>query len=320
MLIAMIKLYNTCSTTNIIDIGEYTQAVGTQKWLFWAFIFSFAIKIPMWPVHTWLPDAHVEAPTEGSVLLAGVILKMGAYGLLRLVLPILPQACEQFAPIIIGLSLIGIIYTSIVALAQTDIKKLIAYSSIAHMGFVTLGIFTFLPQGLTGGIMQMISHGYVSAALFLAVGIIYDRYHSREIKDYSGLISIMPHYSFLFFMFLCANIAVPLTSGFVGEFLVSLAIFKKNIYCAILCTLGMILGAVYMLSIYKKMFMGKLDGIILTNNLPYRDIDWKEQINFYILVCAILMLGIYPKATLKKIDPIVIKLLKNYPSATNMGR
>jgi NADH-quinone oxidoreductase subunit M len=258
----------------------------------------------MWPVHTWLPDAHVEAPTAGSVLLAGVLLKMGGYGILRVVLPILPDACHLFAPIMIWLSLIGIVYASIVALAQTDIKKLIAYSSVAHMGFVTLGIFTFSPQGKVGAVVQMISHGYISAALFLCVGVIYDRYHTREINNYTGLIALMPLYSSAFFVFLIASIAVPGTSGFIGEFLVLIATFKTNIIYSAIASLGMILGAVYMLWLYKRIFMGKMSPFLQSYDKQHTDINYIEKGILSILILVIIAIGIYPKLITKSLNSV----------------
>ena len=314
MLIAMVKLYGDAGTTNLLDMINMTLPLGTQQWLFWAFVAAFSVKIPMWPVHTWLPDAHVEAPTAGSVLLAGVLLKMGGYGLLRIVLPILPDASHQFAPIMIILSLIGIVYASLVALAQTDIKKLIAYSSIAHMGFVTLGIFTFSPQGIAGAIMQMISHGFISAALFLCVGIIYDRYHTREIKDYGGLITVMPTYATAFFILLMGSIALPGTSGFIGEFLILTTTFKTNSLYAAIATLGVILSAVYMLWLYKRMFMGKINGILVLHDRQHADLNRSESSMLAVLIIIILGLGIYPKIVLKGIDTVFTKII---PSQTN---
>jgi NADH-quinone oxidoreductase subunit M len=309
MLIALVKLYGDTNTTNLIAMSAHTIPLATQKWLFWAFVAAFAVKIPMWPVHTWLPDAHVEAPTAGSVILAGVLLKMGGYGLLRVVLPILPDASHLFAPIMIALSLIGIVYTSLVALAQTDIKKLIAYSSVAHMGFVTLGIFTFSPQGIAGAVMQMISHGFVSAALFLCVGVIYDRYHTREIKEYGGLINLMPRYASLFFILLIASIGVPGTSGFIGEFLVLAALFKLNILHVAIATLGMILGAVYMLWLYKRIFMGKVSGVLALHDRQHFDLNRNELGILSILAAITILLGIYPNIVLKGVDTTFSKII-----------
>ena len=309
MLIALVKLYDYTGTTNLIDMSGISIPISTQQWLFWALVSAFAVKIPMWPVHTWLPDAHVEAPTAGSVLLAGVLLKLGGYGLIRIVLPILPEASQQFSPIMIGLSLIGIVYTSLVALAQTDIKKLIAYSSVAHMGFVTLGIFTFSSQGLVGAVVQMISHGFISAALFLCVGVIYDRYHTRKIADYGGLLNIMPIYASAFFVLLIASIGVPGTSGFVGEFLVLIAVFKTNILCAATASLCMILGAVYMLWLYKRIFMGRISTFLASHDKQHNDLTRSEQSIFSVLIFIILVLGIYPKIALKGIENSLPKIM-----------
>ena len=230
-----------------------------QWWLWLAFFASFAVKMPMWPVHTWLPDAHVEAPTAGSVILAGILLKMGGYGFLRFSLPMFPLASQEFAPLVFALSVVAIIYTSLVALAQEDVKKLIAYSSVAHMGFVTMGIFTFTVQGVDGAIFQMLSHGLVSAALFLCVGVVYDRMHTREIAAYGGLVNRMPIYAFVFMVFTLANVGLPGTSGFIGEFLTLLGAFKANTWVAFLATTGVILSAAYALYLYRRMIFGPLE-------------------------------------------------------------
>ena len=317
MLIALIKLFDDTGTTCLVEMGAASIPFMTQKWLFWAFIAAFAVKIPMWPVHTWLPDAHVEAPTAGSVLLAGVLLKMGGYGLLRIVLPILPDAAHYFAPIMIGLSVIGIIYASLIALVQTDIKKLIAYSSVAHMGFVTLGIFTFTAQGISGSVMQMISHGIISAALFLCVGVIYDRYHTREIAHYSGLVNLMPRYAPVFFVLVLGAIGVPGTSGFIGEFLVLMATFRINISVAAVACLGMVLGAVYMLWLYRRLFTGKLaahfaNSVAGASVLPYKlstDLNGIERSVFVVLIAGMLLLGIYPACVLTSINQATAKIL-----------
>ncbi|MDP3372256.1 MAG: NADH-quinone oxidoreductase subunit M [Candidatus Paracaedibacteraceae bacterium] len=316
MLIALVKLYGDVGTTNFIEMFGAALPLETQQWLFWAFMIGFAVKIPMWPLHTWLPDAHVEAPTAGSVLLAGVLLKMGGYGILRVVLPVLPDAAHQFAPIMITLSLIGIVYASIVALVQTDIKKLIAYSSVAHMGFVTLGIFTFSPQGITGAIVQMISHGFVSAALFFCVGVIYERYHTREISAYGGIASIMPMYATVFFILLLGSIGMPGTSGFIGEFLVLLAAFKIGSIVALIAILGVIFSAAYMLLLYKRVFTGKLTTNISISDRHNLDLTKYETSIFTVLILIILILGIYPKVILKGIDIVVPKLIiSNRPVA-----
>src|SRR5262249_39244974 len=254
MLLAIMAIYMQTGTTDIVALldGSHRLPAAMQPWLWFAFLASFAVKLPMWPVHTWLPDAHVEAPTAGSVILAGILLKMGGYGFLRFSLPMFPVASEQFASIIFVLSLIAIIYTSLVALAQEDVKKLIAYSSVAHMGLVTLGTFTFSHEGIDGGIFQMLSHGIVSGALFLSVGVVYDRMHTREISAYGGLVNRMPMYAAAFMVFTLANIGLPGTSGFIGEFLTLLAAFRLNTWLAIVGATGLILSAAYALWLYRR--------------------------------------------------------------------
>ena len=247
ILVAILVLHYESGTTDIPELLSYNVPVEIQPWLWIAFFASFAVKMPMWPVHTWLPDAHVEAPTAGSVILAGVLLKMGGYGFLRFSLPMLPIASEQFTPLIYTLSVVAIIYTSLVALAQEDMKKLIAYSSVAHMGFVTIGIFTASQYGLQGSIFQMLSHGIISAALFLCVGVVYDRIHSRDINRYGGLVKRMPKYSAIFMLFVLGSVALPGTSGFIGEFMILIGAYKANTWVALLATTGIILGAAYML-------------------------------------------------------------------------
>ena len=259
MLIAILAIYFETETTDVPTLLKTALDPRMQLWLWLAFFASFAVKVPMWPVHTWLPDAHVEAPTAGSVILAGVLLKMGAYGFLRFSVPILPYATEYFTPLIYTLSVIAIIYTSLVALAQEDMKKLIAYSSVAHMGFVTIGIFTLTYQGVQGAVVQMISHGFVSGALFLCVGVIYDRIHTREISRYGGLVERMPKYAVVFMVFMLASVGLPGTSGFVGEFLILVGAFKANTWVAALATTGIILGAAYMLFLYRRGVFGKLE-------------------------------------------------------------
>ena len=261
MLVAIISIYWISGTTDIIQLYELGIDTKYQNLLWLAFFSSFAVKTPMWPVHTWLPDAHVEAPTAGSVLLAAILLKMAGYGFIRFSLGLFPIASELFTPFVYSLSLIAIIYTSFVALMQEDMKKLIAYSSVAHMGFVTLGIFTNNQQGIEGSIIQMISHGLVSAALFLCVGVVYDRVHSRLIKTFGGLVSVMPKYSILFMLFTLASLGLPGTSGFIGEFLILMGAFKDNFLVAVIASLGVILGAAYMLWLYRRVVFGKL-----TNN------------------------------------------------------
>jgi NADH-quinone oxidoreductase subunit M len=259
MLLAIMAIYWEAGTTDIPTLLAYTFPPEMQTWVWFAFLASFAVKLPMWPVHTWLPDAHVEAPTAGSVILAGILLKMGGYGFLRFSIPMFPLASTEFAPLIFALSVIAISYTSLVALAQEDMKKLIAYSSVAHMGFVTIGIFTLTMQGLQGGIFQMLSHGIVSGALFLSVGIIYDRMHTREIAAYGGLADRMPLYAFCFMVFTLANVGLPGTSGFVGEFLSLAGAFRVNSWVAVLATTGIILSAAYALWLYRRLIFGKLE-------------------------------------------------------------
>jgi len=265
--------------------------VEMQRWLWLAFFASFAVKLPMWPVHTWLPDAHVEAPTAGSVILAGILLKMGGYGFLRFSLPMFPVASVEFAPIVFGLSLIAIIYTSLVALAQEDIKKLIAYSSVAHMGLVTLGTFTFSIQGIDGAIFQMLSHGIVSGALFLCVGVVYDRMHTREIAAYGGLVNRMPMYAVCFMVFTLANVGLPGTSGFVGEFLTLLAAFRYNTWIAIVGTTGIVLSAAYALWLYRRVIFGPLEKASLQD---IADLDPREAAFLAVLVIATIFFGVYP--------------------------
>ena len=259
MLLAIMAMYWQAGTTDIPALMKYAFPQSMQTWLWLAFFASFAVKMPMWPVHTWLPDAHVEAPTAGSVILAAILLKMGGYGFLRFSLPMFPHASMDLAPLIFALSVVAIIYTSLVALVQEDMKKLIAYSSVAHMGFVTMGIFALTTQGIAGGIFQMISHGLVSAALFLCVGVVYDRMHTREISAYGGLVNNMPLYALVFLLFTLANVGLPGTSGFVGEFLALIGTFKVNIPVATLATIGVILSACYALWLYRKVVFGVIE-------------------------------------------------------------
>jgi NADH-quinone oxidoreductase subunit M len=266
----------------------------------------------MWPVHTWLPDAHVEAPTAGSVILAGVLLKMGAYGFLRFSLPMLPDASALFAPLVFGLSIVAIVYTSLVALAQEDMKKLIAYSSVAHMGFVTAGIFTVNQQGLEGAIYQMLSHGIVSAALFLIVGVIYDRIHTRQIDQYGGLVHRMPNYALVFMVFMLASVGLPGTSGFIGEFLVIVGAFQVNTWVALLVASGMVLGAAYMLVLYRRVIFGKLTK---ENLMKIQDLSWREKAVFAPLVVLVLWMGIYPVSFLDVTSASVDNLITNYEQA-----
>lgn len=280
-----------------------------QIWLWLAFFASFAVKVPMWPLHTWLPDAHVEAPTAGSVILAGVLLKMGGYGFIRFSLPMFPEACAYFTPFVFTLSIIGIIYTSLVALAQSDMKKLIAYSSVAHMGFVTLGIFTVEAQGVQGAVTQMVSHGLVSAALFLCVGVVYDRVHSREIADYGGLVHRMPRYASVFMFFILASVGLPGTSGFVGEFLVLLGAYQVNTWVTALAATGMVLGAAYALWLYRRVIF----GVLIKSKLnTISDLNWREKLVFSPLVVGVLLIGIYPMPLLRLMEVSVANIIDQY--------
>ena len=308
MLLAIIAIYMETGTTNITYLLQFDLAPSLQ-YIFWlAFFASFAVKIPMWPVHTWLPDAHVEAPTAGSVILAGVLLKMAGYGFIRFSLGIFPIASSYFAPFIFTLSIIAIIYASLVALVQTDMKKLIAYSSVAHMGFVTLGIFTFTLQGIEGAIIQMLSHGIISAALFLCVGVVYDRIHTREIDRYGGLVNRMPIYAFAFMIFIMGSIGLPGTSGFVGEFLVLLSIFSVNTYFAVFATSGVVLAAAYSLWLYRKVIFGSLIKDDLQDIL---DLSYREIIILFPLAFLTIFFGFYPQPLLDIIEPSTIQLITN---------
>jgi NADH-quinone oxidoreductase subunit M len=313
MLLAILAIYSQAGTTDIPTlIAEIDLSPALQKWLWLAFFASFAVKVPMWPVHTWLPDAHVEAPTAGSVILAGVLLKMGAYGFLRFSLPMLPDASAFFAPLVFALSIVAIIYTSLVALAQEDMKKLIAYSSVAHMGFVTLGIFSVNQQGLEGAIYQMLSHGIVSAALFLIVGVVYDRIHSRAIERYDGLVERMPSYALAFMIFMLASVGLPGTSGFVGEFLVIVGAFQVNTWLALLTASGMVLGAVYMLYLYRRVIFGKMTKEDLFAIL---DMNWREKAVFAPLILMVFWMGLYPPSFLDVMSASVENLIVNYEAA-----
>jgi NADH-quinone oxidoreductase subunit M len=292
MLIAVMAMYVTTGTTDIPTLMAYDFPPEMQTWLWLAFFASFAVKMPMWPVHTWLPDAHVEAPTAGSVILAGILLKMGGYGFLRFSLPMFPDASVDFAPLVFALSVIAIIYTSLVALMQEDIKKLIAYSSVAHMGFVTMGLFALNRQGIDGAVFQMISHGFVSGALFLCVGVIYDRMHTREIKAYGGLVNRMPLYAVIFMIFTMANVGLPGTSGFVGEFLTLVGAFKANTTVALLATTGVVLSAAYALWLYRRIVFGELEKKSL---MDIEDLNSREIFILAPLVAATIFFGFYPK-------------------------
>ena len=313
MLIAIIFIYQKTNSMNINFLqGNYFFSKKVQIYLWLAFFASFAVKIPMWPFHTWLPDAHVEAPTAGSVVLAGVLLKMGGYGFIRFSLGILPEASAFFMPLVIILSSIAIVYTSLVALAQEDIKKLIAYSSVAHMGIVTIGIFIVNQQGLEGAMIQMISHGIVSAALFLCVGVIYDRMHTRNINFYGGLVNKMPKYSVVFMLFVLASIGLPGTSGFIGEFLVILGAFQKNSFIALFAALGIILSAIYMLYLYKKIIFGTLENEKLKEIL---DLNLREKLILYPLVLAVIIIGIFPNIFLDPMRMSIEQIIINYEFA-----
>tara|TARA_B110000263_G_scaffold250041_1_gene270041 strand:- start:764 stop:2251 length:1488 start_codon:yes stop_codon:yes gene_type:complete len=312
LLIAIIVLHYEAGTTDIPTLLSYNVPIKMQPWLWLAFFASFAVKMPMWPVHTWLPDAHVEAPTAGSVLLAGVLLKMGGYGFLRFSLPMLPIASEQFTPLIYTLSVVAIIYTSLVALVQEDMKKLIAYSSVAHMGFVTIGIFTATQYGLQGSIFQMLSHGIISAALFLCVGVVYDRIHSRDISRYGGLVERMPKYAVVFMLFVLGSVALPGTSGFIGEFMILIGAYNANTWVALLATTGIILGAAYMLYMYRRVVFGKLVKEDLKEIL---DLDFREICIFMPLIILILWMGLWPQPFLDVMDASVMNLLENYQLA-----
>ncbi|MER8642095.1 NADH-quinone oxidoreductase subunit M [Mesorhizobium sp. M1252] len=291
MLLAIMAMFFQAGTTDIPTLLTHNFPAHMQTWLFLAFFASFAVKMPMWPVHTWLPDAHVEAPTAGSVILAGILLKMGGYGFLRFSLPMFPLASEMFAPLVFTLSVVAIIYTSLVALMQEDMKKLIAYSSVAHMGFVTMGIFAMNQEGVQGAIFQMLSHGLVSGALFLCVGVIYDRMHTREIDAYGGLVNNMPKYATVFLIFTMANVGLPGTSGFVGEFLTMLGVFRVNTWVAFFAATGVILSAAYALWLYRRVIFGALTKESLKGLL---DLSTREKAIIYPLVVLVIFFGVYP--------------------------
>ena len=295
MLVCMLAMYIEVGTTDIPVLTGYSFGVGMQTWLFLGFMASFAVKVPMWPVHTWLPDAHVEAPTAGSMILAGVLLKMGGYGFIRFSLPMFPHASEFFAPLIFSLSIIAIIYTSLVALAQSDMKKLIAYSSVAHMGFVTIGIFTLTEQGIAGAMFQMISHGLVSAALFFSVGVVYDRLHTRDISAYGGVAAVMPRYAVFFMFMMLASVGLPGTSGFVGEMLVLVGAWKASTWVAFFTATGLVLGATYMLWLYRRVMFG---GIVHDDVKTMEPINRREFAIFLPITVLVLWFGVYPASLL----------------------
>jgi NADH-quinone oxidoreductase subunit M len=312
MLLAIMAMYWHAGTTDIPTLMTARFPRDMQWWLWLAFFASFAVKLPMWPVHTWLPDAHVEAPTAGSVILAAILLKMGGYGFLRFSLPMFPLASQELAPFVFVLSIVAIIYTSLVALAQEDLKKLIAYSSVAHMGFVTMGIFTFSAQGVDGAIFQMLSHGIVSAALFLCVGVVYDRTHTREIAAYGGLADRMPLYAFAFMVFTLANVGLPGTSGFIGEFLTLVAAFRVNTWVAAFAASGMILSAAYALYLYRRMIFGVLEKPSLAS---IRDLGFREVAVLGPLVALTILFGFYPAPILDVTAASVKNLVQNYETA-----
>ncbi len=314
MLIAIIYIYIITGTTNIVELNGYPFDYSIQTWLWLAFFISFAVKMPMFPVHTWLPDAHVEAPTAGSVILAGVLLKMGGYGLLRFSIPLFPVGSFVFMDFVFVLSIIAIIYTSFIAIAQEDIKKLIAYSSVAHMGFVTMGIFTFTDQGIQGGIFQMLSHGLISSALFLSVGVVYDRLHTREISVYGGVVKKMPVFAALFLVFTMANVGLPGTSGFVGEFLSLIGVFKVNIYVAIFATTGVILSAAYALWLYKRVVFGEITNKAIEE---LKDINAREYMILFPLAILIILFGVYPNMIIELTSASASNLIENYNVAVD---
>lgn len=312
MLIAIMAMYWQAGTMNIVELLQYNFPASMQTWLWLAFFASFAVKMPMWPVHTWLPDAHVEAPTAGSVILAGILLKLGGYGFIRFSLPMFPLASADFAPFIFTLSVVAIIYTSLVAMVQEDMKKLIAYSSVAHMAYVTMGIFAANEQGLQGAIFQMLSHGIVSGALFLCVGVIYDRMHTREIAAFGGLVNNMPKYAVAFLIFTMANVGLPGTSGFIGEFLTLFGVFRVNTWVALFATTGVILSAAYALWLYRKVIFGALDKESLKALL---DLSPREKLILYPLVALTIFFGVYPTPVFNATAGAVNALIQHYDAA-----
>ena len=312
MLLAIMAMYWQAGTTDIPALLAYQFPENMQFWLWIAFFASFAVKMPMWPVHTWLPDAHVEAPTAGSVILAGILLKMGGYGFLRFSLPMFPLATADLAWLVFTPSVIAILYTSLVALVQEDIKKLIAYSSVAHMGYVTMGIFAANAQGIQGGIFQMLSHGLVSGALFLCVGVVYDRMHTREIAAYGGLVNRMPKYAVVFLIFTMANVGLPGTSGFVGELLTLVGVFRVNTWVALFATTGVILSAAYALWLYRRVIFGVLEKESLKSIL---DLDTREKWILYPLVILVIFFGVYPMPVFDATQASVDALIQNYQAA-----
>jgi NADH-quinone oxidoreductase subunit M len=312
MLLAMMAMYWAAGTTDIATLAHFDFPASMQTWLWLAFFASFAVKLPMWPVHTWLPDAHVEAPTAGSVVLAAILLKMGGYGFIRFSLPMFPDASLYFANFVFALSVIAIVYTSLVAMMQDDIKKLIAYSSVAHMGFVTMGIFAGNTQGVQGAVFQMVSHGLVSGALFLCVGVVYDRMHTREIAAYGGLVNRMPWYALVFMVFTMANVGLPGTSGFVGEFLTLLGAFKANTWVAFMATTGVILSACYALWLFARVVFGEIKQPIF-ESIP--DLDRREMAILAPLVLLVIYYGVHPGPILDASAASIDQILKTYQAA-----
>ncbi len=312
MLVGILVMYSEAGTTSIPELLKHSFSPEMQTWLWLAFFVSFAVKVPMWPFHTWLPDAHVEAPTAGSVDLAALLLKFGGYGFLRFSLPMFPLASEQFAPLILVLSVIAIIYASLVALMQTDIKKMIAYSSVAHMGYVTMGIYAVNQQGIHGAIFQMLSHGVISGALFLCVGIVYERTHTREISQYGGLVNNMPRYATAFMIFTMANVGLPGTSAFVGEFLATIGIFQVSIWTGVFATTGVVLSAAYMLWLYRRMIFGPADK---PKMMALTDITMREHFIVWPLIAVTIFFGIYPSPVFDVSTASVDQLINNFQAA-----
>jgi NADH-quinone oxidoreductase subunit M len=317
MLLAIMAMYWQAGTTDIAQLLNYQFPPAMQTWLWLAFFASFAVKMPMWPVHTWLPDAHVQAPTAGSVILAGVLLKLGGYGLIRFSIGMFPVASDYFAPLVFAMSVIAIIYTSLVAMMQDDIKKLIAYSSVAHMGYVTMGIFAANAQGLQGSIFQMLSHGIVSGALFLCVGVIYDRTHTREIAAYGGLVNNMPKYAVAFMVFTMANVGLPGTSGFIGEFLTLIGVFRANTWVALFAATGVILSAAYALWLYRRVIFGALEKEKLKALL---DLSPREKVILYPLVALTIFFGVYPAPVFDATAASVDHLINSYSAAVQAAQ
>jgi NADH-quinone oxidoreductase subunit M len=317
MLLAIMTMYWTAGTTDITVLLQTHFAASTQKWLWLAFFASFAVKLPMWPVHTWLPDAHVEAPTAGSVVLAAILLKMGGYGFIRFSLPMFPDASHYFSPLVYTLSIIAIVYTSLVALVQEDMKKLIAYSSVAHMGFVTMGLFAANTQGVQGAVYQMISHGLVSGALFLCVGVVYDRMHTRDIAAYGGLVQRMPRYAVAFMVFTLANVGLPGTSGFIGEFLTLIGTFQANAWVAFFATTGVILSAAYALYLYRRVIFGVIEK---PNLMGIADLSGREIAILAPLLVLTVYYGVHPQPIIDASSASIDALIKGFDSALAMTK